>query len=139
MGGTTDQRRSGSGSPTKSWLDSPFALAEFSALKTSPSNSTVPSDYKPLLGSNFKIPKKGENPMPVDEPKSPVTENFKKYLQEKLKDTKAVPSEQDEAQKTSLANALAQLESKKQLENLQQRNDLEITQVEPTPKIEYQL
>jgi len=43
-------------SPSKSWLDSPSVVAAFSASKSS---SSVPvADYKPLLGSKFKIPKK---------------------------------------------------------------------------------
>jgi len=233
-----DRRRSGSGSPTKSWLDSPSVLAEFASVKTSPSSTAPPSDYKPLLGSKFKIPKKVfkrcgecttckqsdcgfcdncksekksegicstkgpcEKPIAVEIPKSPEKplvstfelskteisskdeskpkcqctgckqvspcgqcfrckngksgcdkmqcsvkqkENYKKYLEEKLKDTKTGTSNQDDARKTSLANALAQLETKglvaspSDLEGKKKTIKLK-KPVEIAPKVEYHL
>ena len=57
-GHATEGRRSGSGSPTKSWLDSPSVIAEFSPSKTGSSIPAPLADYKPLVGSKFRIPKK---------------------------------------------------------------------------------
>jgi len=144
-GGTKERQRSGSGSPTKSWLDSPFALAEFISSKTSPANPTVSSDYKPLLGSNFKIPKKGEQQNSVDIPVSPekhLVSNFeltKVECKTEEESTNTGASNQDAVQKTSLANALAQIENKKHLECMYQGIAPKPPKVETPPKIEYQL
>eukprot|EP00090_Calanus_glacialis_P005912 TRINITY_DN14623_c0_g1_i1.p1 TRINITY_DN14623_c0_g1~~TRINITY_DN14623_c0_g1_i1.p1 ORF type:complete len:1245 (-),score=218.85 TRINITY_DN14623_c0_g1_i1:73-3807(-) len=249
-GHATEGRRSGSGSPTKSWLDSPSVIAEFSPSKTGSSIPAPLADYKPLVGSKFRIPKKVykrcgectvckqsdcgycdncktekksegglfqstcstkgtcEKSILVDIPKSPEKpfdnnveltssnnekskpkcecagctqvspcgecfrckkgkggcdkmqcsvkqkENYKKYLEEKLKGTETGTGDKDEARKTSLANALAQLETKT-VENLSDSEEKQKRVRKPTieklkkasestnqvtvPKIEYQM
>ena len=123
---TKEKEISGPDSPTKSWLDSPFALAEFISSKTSQPPSTHSSDYKPLLGSNFKIPKKG------DSPEKPLVSSSELIKTENK-------NEVDDKQKVSLPSALTQLANKQHPEQMYQPIAPKPAHVETPPKIEYQL